>query len=106
MIRSAACSRNRIALATLADHSPASELSAEARAALEHVDRCAACATSLGELMLTATALRRMGAEAAALSGSGVDDAWSRLRARLEVTRAEAPDQVWRGRASLNGLAL
>jgi hypothetical protein len=106
MMRSASCGRYRRALATLAEPSAASVPTSEGQAALEHVVRCSACATSLGELMLTATALRRIGAEAAALSDPGVDDASRRLRARLERTSAASRDQAWRGRASFNGLAL
>ena len=106
MIGSSGCRRHEGALAALAGHSEFSELTSAGRAALEHVDRCPACATTLGELMLTAMALRRMGVEATTLSGRRIDDAWSRLRTRLERTRAESRVQAWRGRATLNGLAL
>lgn len=100
------CGRYRSALAALAERTDLTVLTPEGRAALEHVDRCAACTTTLGELMLTATALRRMGADAAGVSGRSDDDAWRRLRPRLERSREQPHDQSWRGRASLNGLAL
>lgn len=101
-----ACPRHRAALAALAERSDLAVLTADGRAAMEHVDRCPACATMLGELMLTAMALRRMGADAAAQSGHGADDAWRRLRAKLERSPEPSPERSWRGRASLNGLAL
>jgi hypothetical protein len=100
------CRRYRSALAALAERSDLAEPTSDGREALEHVDRCPACATTLGELMLTAMALRRMGADATALSGRGADDAWKRLRSRLERSRERPLDQSWRGRASLNGLAI
>jgi hypothetical protein len=75
------------------------------RAALDHVERCRACATELGELMLTVVALRRMGAEAATVSSFAPDDAWSRLRARIEWSGRRARAQAWQWRATVGGLA-
>jgi len=72
MIGSSGCRRHEGALAALAGHSEFSELTSAGRAALEHVDRCPACATTLGELMLTAMALRRMQARRANPSVSSI----------------------------------
>jgi hypothetical protein len=100
------CRRYRSALAALAERTDPTVLTPDGRAALEHVDRCAACATTLGELMLTVTALRRMGADAATVSLRSDDDAWRLLRSKLERSGEQPLDQSWRGRALLNGLAL
>jgi hypothetical protein len=100
------CRRYRSALAALAERTDLTVLTPDGRAALEHVDGCPACATTLGELMLTATALRRIGADAAAASGRSDDAAWRRLRPKLERSRERPRDQSWRGRSTLNGLAL
>jgi hypothetical protein len=56
--------------------------------------------------MLTVVALRRIGAEAAAAAYLGpADDAWTRLRQRIERSSRKAREQAWRWRTSLGGLA-
>ncbi|HEV2006952.1 MAG TPA: hypothetical protein VGQ85_10085 [Candidatus Limnocylindrales bacterium] len=102
MTRSSACRLHRPALAGLAERRVAEP---EGRAALEHVERCPACANELGELMLTVVVLRRMGAEAATAEPLGPDDAWSRLRARIERSSRRARQQAWQWRATVGGLA-
>ena len=109
------CGRHREALADLAERHEATPGGA---AAIRHVSRCEDCAETLGELMLTVIALRRMAGEAAApfpdrLSGmlawpeapsQPVDTAWTRLRDRIERSRRAAREQAWRWRTSLGGL--
>jgi hypothetical protein len=116
-----ACERHRLTLAELAERrSP----TLDGTAALAHVERCAACADVLGELMLTVIALRRMGEQAAVeqaaarrfceegialttmpdLDPWGVDLSWASLRERIERSRRAAQEQTWRWRTSLGGL--
>jgi len=95
------CRRHRSALAALADRATAGPTD---RDALDHVERCPDCAAALGELMLTVVALRRIGQEAAA-RGAVPDDAWARLRSRIEQSSRAAREQAWRWRATLGGLA-
>jgi hypothetical protein len=103
MIGRSECSRHRHALSGLAERRVDAK---DGQAALEHVGRCPACARTLGELMLTVVVLRRMGAEAAAVAYLGPeDDAWSRLRARIERSRQRAREQAWHWRATVGGLA-
>lgn len=102
MARSSACRLHRPALAGLAERRVAGP---EGRAAFEHVERCPACAKELGELMLTVVVLRRMGAEAATAESIGRDDAWNRLRARIERSSRRARQQAWQWRATVGGLA-
>ena len=103
--RGSECARHRDALAALAerrDPSPAGQ------AALEHVERCRDCSEALGELILTVFALRRLGSEAAVATAPGPekpDDAWTRLRSRIEQSRRLAQEQAWRWRATIGGLA-
>jgi hypothetical protein len=102
MIGRSECARHRHALAGLAERHVDAR---EGQAALDHVGRCPACAKTLGELMLTVVVLRRMGAEAATAAYLGPDDAWSRLRARIDRSSRRAREQAWRWRATLGGLA-
>jgi hypothetical protein len=102
MIGRSECSRHRHALSGLAERRVDAN---DGQAALDHVGRCPDCAKTLGELMLTVVVLRRMGAEAAAAAYLGPDDAWSRLRARIERSSRRAREQAWRWRATLGGLA-
>jgi len=102
LTRFSACARYRPALAGLVERQLAE---AEGRAALEHVERCRDCAKVLGELMLTVVALRRMGEEAARAESIGPDDAWSRLRTRIERSSRAARGQAWQWRATVGGLA-
>jgi hypothetical protein len=103
MIGRSECARHRHALSGLAERRVDAT---EGQAALDHVGRCPECAKTLGELMLTVVVLRRMGAEAAAAAYlGGPDDAWSRLRARIERSSRRAREQAWRWRATLGGLA-
>ena len=109
------CGRHREALADLAERHEATPGGA---AAIRHVSRCEDCAETLGELMLTVIALRRMAGEAAApfpdrLSGMlawpdvpspPTDTTWTRLRDRIERSRRAAREQAWRWRTSLGGL--
>jgi hypothetical protein len=106
-----ACIRYREALAELAERSEPSPAGA---AAIEHVERCRACADVLGELTLTVVALRRMAAEGdttwfawPSIGGparADADTAWTRLRDRIEHSRRVAREQAWRWRASLGGM--
>jgi hypothetical protein len=96
------CARYRPALADLAELRLAG---AESSAAIEHVERCPGCARELGELMLTVVVLRRMGAEAAIAKDSAPDDAWGRLRARIERSSRRARARAWQWRATVGGLA-
>ena len=104
---SAACHRHRLALAELAERRDAGSAG---RTALDHVDRCPDCAATLGELMLTVVALRRLGndaAIAALTSPAGrADVAWARLRDRIERSSRAAREQAWRWRTTLGGLAM
>lgn len=102
LTRVSGCGVHQAALAGLAERRAAGP---EGHAALEHVERCAACAKELGELMLTVVVLRRMGAEAATAAARGPDDAWSRLRARIEQSSRRARQRAWQWRATVGGLA-
>jgi hypothetical protein len=55
--------------------------------------------------MLTVVVLRRMAAEAATVEQLVPDDAWNRLRARIERSRRRARAQAWQWRATLGGMA-
>jgi hypothetical protein len=102
--RGSECARQRDALAALAERR---EPSPAGQAALEHVERCRDCSVALGELILTVFALRRLGSEAAAVTepvASEPDDAWTRLRFRIDRSRRLAQEQAWRWRATLGGL--
>jgi hypothetical protein len=96
------CRMHRPALAALAERRAAGP---DGQAALDHVEICAACAQELGELMLTVVVLRRIGAEAAVVASRGPDDAWGRLRARIEHSSRRARQRAWQWRATVGGLA-
>jgi hypothetical protein len=105
IVRGSECARHRDALAALAERR---EPSPAGHAALEHVERCRDCSEALGELILTVFALRRIGSEAvaaAAVVATEPDDAWTRLRLRIERSRQLAREQAWHWRATLGGLA-
>jgi hypothetical protein len=91
------CARHRAALLEFVDRRDIGEA---ATAALEHLDRCAACRWEVEATAMAVMALRRLHDEAAELEPA--PDAWGRLRTR--VTRPR--EAVWRWRASLVGLAL
>jgi hypothetical protein len=97
-----ACRAHQPALAALAEQRVAGP---DGQAALDHVEICPACAKALGELMLTVVVLRRMGAEAAVAESGGPDDAWGRLRARIEQSSRRARARAWQWRATVGGLA-
>lgn len=81
------CSRYR---ATLIDFVDRGEVRAETSAALAHLDRCASCVEVVESTLLTITALRRIGDDAARVEPE--PDAWPRLRIRI---------QGWRRRSAL-----
>ena len=73
------CARFRPALIDFVDRG---EVRADTGAALAHLDRCARCTEVVESTMLTITALRRIGDEAAAAEPPA--DAWPRLRIRIQ----------------------
>jgi hypothetical protein len=73
------CTRFRPVLIDFVDRG---EVRAETGAALAHHDRCARCTEINESTMLTNTALRRMGDEAATADPDA--DAWPRLRVRIQ----------------------
>jgi hypothetical protein len=77
-----ACSRHRPVLIDFVDRG---EVRPETGAALAHLDRCTRCTEVIEGTMLTITALRRMGDEAAAVEPPA--DAWPRLRIRIQGWR-------------------
>ena len=72
------CTRHRPLLIDFVDRG---EVRAGTSAALAHLDRCTRCTEVVESTMLTITALRRMGDEAAEVEPRV--DAWPRLRVRL-----------------------
>lgn len=56
-------------------------------AALTHLDRCTRCSEAIESTILTITALRRIGDDAAAGADEAAAEAWPRLRARLASRR-------------------
>lgn len=76
------CSRHRAPLVDFVDRG---EVGPGTAAALAHLDRCARCTDAIEATMLTITALRRLGGEAAAVEPPA--DAWPRLRLRIERWR-------------------
>jgi hypothetical protein len=111
------CRQHREALADLAERNVSTVAGA---AAIRHVSRCENCAETLGQLMLTVIALRRMAGEAAeavpardrlagalvwpAMPVAATDTTWTRLRERIERSRRAAREQVWRWRMNLGGV--
>jgi hypothetical protein len=73
-----ACARHRPALLDFVDHA---EIGPGTAAALTHLDRCPRCTADLEAIVLTITALRRMGDDAGLVEPAA--DAWLRLRDRL-----------------------
>ena len=73
------CSRYRPVLVDFVDRG---EVRPETGAALAHLDRCARCTEVVESTMLTITALRRIGDEAA--RAEPPEDAWPRLRIRIQ----------------------
>jgi len=76
------CSRHRPVLIDFVDHG---EVHPSTGAALAHLDRCARCTEAVEGTMLTITALRRLGQEAAVVEPA--EDAWPRLRDRISGWR-------------------
>jgi hypothetical protein len=76
------CTRHRPVLIDFVDRG---EVRAETAAALGHLDRCTRCTEIVESTMLTITALRRMGDEAAGAEPEA--DAWPRLRIRIQGWR-------------------
>lgn len=79
---SRSCGRYRPLLIAFVDRG---EVRAETSAALAHLDACSRCTEIVESTMLTITALRRMGDEAAAVEPAA--DAWPRLRVRIRGWR-------------------
>lgn len=102
--RGSECARHQEALAALAERR---DPTLAGQAALQHVEACRTCSEALGELILTVFALRRLGSEAAVATAATAqpDDAWTRLRVRIDRSRRLAREQAWRWRATLGGLA-
>lgn len=75
------CARFRPLLVDFVDRG---EVSPATGAALAHLDRCARCTEAIESTMLTITALRRIGDDAAAAAAQPESDAWPRLRVRIE----------------------
>jgi anti-sigma factor RsiW len=73
------CTRYRPLLIDFVDRG---EVRAETSAALAHLDRCSRCIEAVEATMLTITALRRMGDEAADEAPDA--DAWPRLKVRIQ----------------------
>lgn len=76
------CARYRPLLIDFVDRG---EVRAETSAALAHLDTCTRCTEVVEATMLTITALRRMGDEAAAVEPA--PDAWPRLQVRIRGWR-------------------
>lgn len=73
------CARHRPPLVDFVDRG---EVRPDTAAALAHLDRCTRCTEAIEATMLTITALRRLGDDAAAVEPA--TDAWPRLRVRIE----------------------
>jgi hypothetical protein len=76
------CNRHRPLLVDFVDRG---EVRAGTAAALAHLERCDHCTEAIESTMLTITALRRLGD--ATVRVEPRDDAWPRLRARLQSSR-------------------
>lgn len=74
-----ACLRHRAVLYDFVDRG---EVGPSTSRALAHLDRCDRCTDEMEAMVLTIAALRRMGEESA--RSEPAQDAWPRLRARLE----------------------
>jgi anti-sigma factor RsiW len=73
------CTRYRPLLIDFVDRG---EVRPETRAALTHLDRCSRCTEVVESTMLTITALRRLGDDAAGEEPEA--DAWPRLKVRIQ----------------------
>lgn len=73
------CARHRPVLIDFVDRG---DVRPETAAALAHLDRCMRCTEAIESTMLTITALRRLGDDAA--DAEPASDAWPRLRVRIE----------------------
>lgn len=89
------CDVHRAALLDFVDRR---EIGPGTRPALDHLDRCRPCEWELEATALAITALRRLWAETERLEPP--DDAWARLRVRVDRPRGP----LWRWRTSLGGL--
>lgn len=103
MIGPQACSRHRAALEAFVERR---EIDRSTGAALAHLATCRRCDAELAAFALTATALRRLAADAAVGSRSRPSIAagapsigWLELRARIERGR----EPRWRWRSQLGG---
>ena len=75
------CARFRPLLVDFVDRG---EVRPETAGALAHLDRCTRCTEAIESTVLTITALRRIGDDAAAAAAEPEPDAWPRLRVRIE----------------------
>jgi hypothetical protein len=82
--RSRGCARHRPLLVDFVDRG---EIAPGTEAALAHLDRCDRCTEAIEATMLTITALRRIGDDAAVAADEPDRDAWPRLRSRIETWR-------------------
>ncbi len=103
MIGLQACSRHRAALEAFVERR---EAGPSTEAALAHLATCQHCDAELAAFALTATALRRLAADAAAVSrsrpsiaGGVASIGWPELRERIERGR----EPRWRWRSQLGG---
>lgn len=80
------CSRHRPLLVDFVDRG---EVRPGTAAALAHLDRCAHCTEAIEATILTITALRRLGDMARNVEPP--DDAWPRLRARIQALGPRRP---------------
>ena len=75
------CARYRPLLVDFVDRG---EVRPATAGALTHLDRCPRCTEAIESTVLTITALRRIGDDAAAVAAEPEPDAWPRLRVRIE----------------------
>jgi anti-sigma factor RsiW len=80
------CRRHRAVLYDFVDRGA---VGPSTRRALAHLDRCARCTDDLEAIVMTITALRRIGDQTRAVEAP--PDAWPRLRNRLEGWRPRRP---------------
>lgn len=92
-----ACARHRPALLDFVDHA---EIGPATGPALTHLDRCPRCTADLEAIVLTITALRRMGDDAGRVEPAA--DAWPRLRDRLTRWRPAR----WKVMSPIAGMAM
>jgi anti-sigma factor RsiW len=75
------CARFRPLLVDFVDRG---EVQPETGGALAHLDQCSRCTEAIESTVLTITALRRIGDDAASVAAEPEPDAWPRLRVRIE----------------------